>query len=99
MSSAQKPPINWWNSEHQKPPESEADEIMPPISDGWFLTKARQQKTSNVVVHNQQMLENFNSKARWKFFLLLIIFSLPKDFKDIIKKTCANSCAHRIKQN
>jgi len=38
MSSAQKPPINWWNSEHQKPPESEADEIMPPISDGWFLT-------------------------------------------------------------
>ena len=22
----------------QKPPECEADEIMPPISDGWFLT-------------------------------------------------------------
>ena len=38
MSSAQRPPINWWNSEHQKQPESEADEIMPPISDGWFLT-------------------------------------------------------------
>ena len=38
MSSAQKPPINWWNSERQKPRNVIANEIMPPISDGWFLT-------------------------------------------------------------
>ena len=38
MSSAQKPHINRWNSERQKPRNVIANEIMPPISDGWFLT-------------------------------------------------------------
>ncbi len=47
---AQKQPTNKWNFEYEKTlyflypsgtsktTEYEADEIMPPISDGWFLT-------------------------------------------------------------
>ena len=38
MSSARKPPVNWWNSERQKPRNVIANESMPPVSDGWFLT-------------------------------------------------------------
>ena|SRR3989338_9727661 len=55
-----------------------------------------------------EIFERFNNEASWKFartkfgthcvgFLLLIIFSLPKDFKAAIKKTNANNCAHKIK--
>ena len=38
MSSAQKPPVNWWNSERQKPRNVIANDNMPPVFDGWFLT-------------------------------------------------------------
>jgi hypothetical protein len=40
MSSAQKPSLkSWWNSECQKPPCLYQRKIMPPICEGWFLTK------------------------------------------------------------
>jgi len=39
MSRARKPPVNWWNSEHQKPRKVIANKIMLPDSDGRYLTK------------------------------------------------------------
>ena len=37
MSSVQKPPVNWWYSECQKPRNVIANGNMLPVSDGWFL--------------------------------------------------------------
>ena len=92
MSSAQKPHINRWNSERQKPRNVIANEIMPPICDGlnlfkptniseygWFLTDEKQENS----------LESKLKKIEFNDILFLeqlILNNIKKSNKITIKK-------------
>ena len=50
-----------WNFEHQKPLKHYANEIMPSIYDGWFLTMA---KSNTKIVYDKEEDVLFLSKGR-----------------------------------
>ncbi len=86
MSSAQKPHVNWCNSERQKPRNVIANENMPPVSDGWFLTK-----NNEIKLYTVEKESIYNDNLDNEIDAELFVFATKHESSSKVNSLCVHS--------